>query len=300
MRRINRVKHVIQHRETTSLEEATEQFITRCEVRGLSKHTVAYYQKELKQLHKALIHIGISCDNIEDITTQDLELVVQHWLASNRKPKTINSRIVAGKTLFKMFNNNSFDSIGKLKERMIVGRTFSHSELEKLLNSADLTTFSGLRDYTMMLTLAHTGIRLNELCLLSVQNVSFEQNALLVSFTKNRKERTIPLTKRLNSTLRTYIKERGTLDTDALFITLENNPISNRTVQERLQHYGKKEGISQVSPHAFRRTFARRKVEAGVNIFFIQRLMGHADLEQLQQYVEIFGKDLHDVIEKGT
>ncbi|MFS8189155.1 tyrosine-type recombinase/integrase [Rossellomorea marisflavi] len=55
-----------------------------------------------------------------------------------------------------------------------------------------------------------------------------------------------------------------------------------------------------MSPHAFRRTFCRLKVEAGVNLFVLQRLTGHQELETLQLYVQIYGKDLEQAIEKGV
>jgi integrase/recombinase XerD len=54
-----------------------------------------------------------------------------------------------------------------------------------------------------------------------------------------------------------------------------------------------------VSPHAFRRTFCRLKVEAGTNLFVLQRLTGHQSLEILKRYVEIYGTDLEDAIEQG-
>ena len=102
--------------------------------------------------------------------------------------------------------------------------------------------------------------------------------------------------------MKAYIEERGTLDTDALFISIENQPLGARTIQERLKHYGKETKVENevsVSPHAFRRTFCRLKVEAGTNIFVLQRLSGHQSLEILRRYVEIYGKDLEQAIEQG-
>lgn len=111
------------------------------------------------------------------------------------------------------------------------------------------------------------------------------------------------MTKRLKTVLKAYVVERGLLEeTDALFVSVENGPINARTVQERLKHYGVVSMVENevpVSPHAFRRTFCRLKVEAGVNLFVLQRLTGHSDLEMLQRYVQIYGKDLEQAIEKG-
>ena len=78
--------------------------------------------------------------------------------------------------------------------------------------------------------------------------------------------------------------------------------MSARWIQARIKDYGDQTGVNKevaASPHAFRRTFCRLKVEANTNIFVLQRLTGHHSLEILKRYVQIYGKDLEDVIEKG-
>ncbi|MGP9043237.1 tyrosine-type recombinase/integrase [Cytobacillus kochii] len=172
-----------------------------------------------------------------------------------------------------------------------------------MLDAPDITSFIGLRDLAFMLTFAHTGIRLSELTSLRVQDLSFEdKGAINVQRAKNRYARRIPLTARLRTVLKAYVEERGVLDHDMLFISVENQPITNRTIQDRLKYYGELTGVSKevtVNPHAFRRTFCRLKVESGTNIFVLQRLTGHQSLEVLKRYVQIYGKDLEDAIEQG-
>jgi integrase/recombinase XerD len=119
---------------------------------------------------------------------------------------------------------------------------------------------------------------------------------------KNRYARRIPLTSRLKAVLRAYLHERGVIDNDNLFISVENKILGARSIQDRLRQYGNLTGVNNevtVSPNAFRRTFCRLKVEAGTNIFVSQRLTGHQSLEILRRYVEIYGKDLEEAIEKG-
>lgn len=193
--------------------------------------------------------------------------------------------------------------MSQLKKRHTVGATYTKKQLNKLLDAPDITQFVGLRDLAIMLTFAHTGIRLKELCSLNVQDLSFEGfGEVIVQQAKNRFARRIPMTKRLKAVLKAYVQERGVIDTDALFISVENEPINQRTVQERLKDYGKLTNVEKdvsVSPRAFRRTFCRLKVEAGVNLFILQQLTGHSDLEILKRYVQIYSKDLEAIIEKG-
>lgn len=263
----------------------------------------------MKQTRRSFVDIDVPIDDLRQIKTKHIENFIEHQQSLNRAINTINSRIRAGRTFFNFclkkgyINKNPYDDIQQLRIRHEVGATFSKRQLKKLLDAPDTTTFIGLRDLAIMLTLAHTGIRLTELTSLRVQDVSFDdKGAINIQHAKNRYARRIPLTKRLKVVLKSYITERGVLDNDSLFITVENQPIGGRSIQDRLRQYGEQTGVSKevaVSPHAFRRTFCRLKVEAGTNIFILQRLTGHQSLEILKRYVQIYGKDLEKAIEEG-
>lgn len=256
-----------------------------------------------------MVEITVPTNNIRNIESEHVESFIIYSQKLGLKNSTINSRLRAGRTFFKYclqkgyVNNNPYDDIQTLKTRHEVGATLNKRQLKKLLDAPDITTFIGLRDLSIQLTLISTGIRLTELTSLHVQDLSFDgKGAINVNRTKNRYGRRIPMTKRLKTVLMAYIAERGVLDHDFLFITVENQPINGRTVQDRLKYYGELTGVSnevQVSPHVYRRSFARFKVEAGVNLFVIQSYMGHSSLEMLKRYVQIYGKDLEKSIEDG-
>jgi integrase/recombinase XerD len=298
-----------QEKPSKSFVEASEEFFKHCRIKGLSPDTVKFYQKELKGLFRALFEIDVPLSEMKVIKTQDVENWIEFMLEHNRAVSSINARMRTGKTFFNFclkkgyVDKNPFAGVLQLKKRHTVGATFTKRQLEKLLDAPDITQFVGLRDLAIMLTFAHVGLRLKELYSLNVQDISFEgKGEVIIQQAKNRYARRIPMTKRLRTVLKAYVEERGVLETNALFISVENDPISPRTVQERVKHYGVVSKVDKdvpVSPHAFRRTFCRLKVEAGVNLFVLQRLTGHSDLEMLQRYVQIYGKDLEQAIEKG-
>lgn len=260
-------------------------------------------------MRRGLAENEVPLSDIRKIKTADIEDFIEYLQKLGRAVNTINARLRAGRTFFnfchrkKYITVNPFDGIQQLRKRHEVGATFSKRQLKCLLDAPDVTSFIGLRDLTIMLTLAHTGIRLTELTSICLQDVSFEdKGAINVQYAKNKHGRRIPLTTRLRAVLKAYIQERGVLNHDSLFIGVDNEPLGNRQIQDRLKHYGKKTGIEKevtVSPHAFRRTFCRLKVEAGTNIFVLQRLTGHQSLDVLKRYVEIYGRDLEEAIEQG-
>jgi integrase/recombinase XerD len=302
-------KLVKQEQHVKDFFEATVEFLKHCTIKGLSPYTVKFYDKELKGLSRALVDMEVSLSDIRTLTTRDIEDWVEHMLNLKRAVSSINARLRAGRTFMNYclkkgyIDKNPFESVSQLKKRHTVGATFTKRQLDKLLDAPDLTQFVGLRDLALMLTFAHTGIRLKELCSLKVQDLSFEGSGeVIVQQAKNRYARRIPMTKRLKTVLKAYVEERGVIDTNSLFVSVDNYPINQRTVQERLKQYGVKTNVENdvpVSPHAFRRTFCRLKVEAGVNLFILQQLTGHSDLEILKRYVQIYSKDLEAVIEKG-
>lgn len=300
----------LKEQPSISFQKASQEFFKYCRIKGLSPDTVQFYQKELKGLSSALVDMDVPLIDIRAITTQEIENWVEYMLERNRAVSSTNARLRAGRTFMnyclkkEYIDKNPYNGIQQLKKRHTVGATFTKKQLNKLLDAPDITQFVGLRDLAIMLTFAHVGLRLKELCLLKVQDISFEHTGeVIIQQAKNRYARRVPMTKRLKIVLKAYVQERGFIEeTDALFVSIENAPINPRTVQERLKHYGiisTVENEVPVSPHAFRRTFCRLKVEAGVNLFVLQRLTGHSDLEMLQRYVQIYGKDLEQAIEKG-
>ncbi|NQD64311.1 tyrosine-type recombinase/integrase [Bacillus haikouensis] len=295
--------------EEVSFEEAARQFFKHCKIKGLSHDTVLFYQKELKQLRRTLVDVGANVLIVRSIKTDHIEDFIENQLGLKRAISTINCRLRAGRTFMEFclkknfIDKNPFDNVSQLKARHEVGATLNKRQLEKLLKAPNITEFVGLRDLAIMSTFAYTGIRLKELSSLRTKDISFDgKGEVVIQQAKNRYGRRIPMTKRLRTILKAYMGERGVLDTDALFVNVENQPINPRTIQERIKYYGNKTGVSkqvQVSPHVFRRTFCRLKVESGVNLFVLQRLTGHSDLEMLKRYVQIYGKDLEMAIEQG-
>ncbi len=63
-------------------------------------------------------------------------------------------------------------------------------------------------------------------------------------------------------------------------------------VQSMLARLGERAGVAHCHPHTFRRTFALWSLRAGMNIYALQRLMGHTDLTMLRRYLALVETDL--------
>lgn len=293
-----------------SYEAAVLLFLDYCALKGLAEDTRGYYVKELKQFRRALVEVDGILSDIRALMPEDFAGAVRWMIDKPFARSTINSRIKAVKTFFAFCKRKKYipydptTELETLKNRKEIGATFTRKQLQRLAEAPDLTTFSGLRDLAIMTTFEHTGMRVSELCGLTVGGVRFDDNSLIVQRTKNGFARRIPMTKRLHSVISAYMRVRGDVaGTDILFVTQYDSPMPVRSVQYQLRMHGESSGVlmdTQVSPHVYRRTFAKFKIQAGVNIFVLRDLMGHADIKELENYVKIYSPDLDDAIEKGN
>lgn len=291
-------------------DDAVAKFIERGELRGLSEWTLKSYAKELKALRNYFVESSVDLTDLTTITQAQATLFTRYLLDRKYAITTVNTRIGTAKLFFSFCLHkrylavSPFDTVPLLKKRHEVGDTFNKAQVRQLLSAPDVEKFTGLRDYAIMLTFYHTGIRLSELASIRVQDVILKERSLNIQRTKNGYARRIPLTKRLQAVLVTYLKVRGVVEnTDVLFLTENNTPLSIRQIQYHLRFYGERTGVGAevtVSPHVFRRTFAKEKIKAGVDVFSVQALMGHSDLAMLKRYVDIYSTDLDAVIERGV
>lgn len=170
------------------------------------------------------------------------------------------------------------------------------NECFQLLDSFDINTPIGLRNYTIVALLWSTGIRNNELCNLNWSDVHLSDATLLVKDGKGGAQRQIFLNDRLVEDLRRY-KEKfgGGGDSPVFFAFSINAPgaqrhkhLSTHRVVDILRDQAKAVGIKKpVNPRTFRHTFATHMYEAGVSIEDLKEIMGHTDKTETTIYIHV-------------
>ena len=285
-------------------DEAVRLFLRDGEIRNLREHTLKYYRNELNTFRKMLEAQGVTTLPGE-ITA---EIIREHVILYMRNVKeakitSVNTRLRAIRAFFNyLFDNNyivtnPMKNVSLVRDRKAIIETFTRKQLNDLLNAPDLKTFTGLRDYTLMLLLVETGIRANELVGLTLSDVRWDDSTLLIRNAKGYKQRLVPLSGLMKDHLRRYISIRGGIpDCDALFVTIDETPLTKRQVQNRISQYGKEARIDGVrcSPHTFRHTFSRMSVENGAGIFELQAILGHTTMEMVKTYVNLFSDNIKE------
>lgn len=144
-----------------------------------------------------------------------------------------------------------------------------------------------------------TGVRVHEVVGIRCRDIDVPGRALrLVG--KGRRERQVFLPNDwIAGLVSTYLEVRSSLGIEHsnLFFNLRYEPLSPPAMRSRLAKAAKAAGISQrVTPHMLRHTAATQLIEAGVDIRYIQRLLGHASLSTTEIYTHVSDRALRRVV----
>lgn len=286
-----------------SYDDLVEIFIEDCELRNLREHTIKYYRNELSAFKKMLLKQNVKM-NVNSWTEEIIKKNgIIYMKEKGLKPVSINSRLRALRAFFNFLeqrqlinSENPMKNIKMLKHRRKIVETFNKKQIKDLLNSCNLRTFTGFRDYTIMLLLLETGVRANELIGIEITDIVWSQKVIRIRNTKGGYERFVPIQNKMVNVLKKYIAIRGNIETNSLFITRDNTPLSKKQMQDRIREYGQIAKIKNVrcSPHTFRHTFAKLSVLNGANAFQLQAILGHTTLEVTKIYVNLFSNEIQE------
>ena len=192
---------------------------------------------------------------------------------------------------------NPFNNVKIPQPPVKVIPAFSGSQIEQLLKAINKKTATGYRDFAVILTLLDTGMRISELCGLKMEKLQLEDGMAMV-LGKGNKERMIPLGKQLQGVLWHYIErcrpEPATTKCSYVFLTQAGKPLTRGRAQKMMTLYGQKAKLAGIrcSPHTLRHTAAISFLRNGGDVFSLQRMLGHANLEMTRRYCEIASTDV--------
>jgi integrase/recombinase XerD len=165
------------------------------------------------------------------------------------------------------------------------------NSIKAILDACDQTTFTGTRDKALILVLLDTGSRAGELLRLNVDDIDLVSGAVLIREGKGHKPRMVYVGKKTRHAIRAYLKQRQ-CDHTALWITIDSERLTYWGLRQMIRRRAAKAGIPEPSLHSFRRAFAINMLRAGVDVFSLQKLMGHSDLQVLRRYLAQTTEDI--------
>ncbi len=164
-----------------------------------------------------------------------------------------------------------------------------------------LAACNGPQDTAVILFLLDTGVRRDEFLALNIGDVDFKSGVVRIRSGKGGKGRTVYLGARARKALNRYLMERGPVGLgEPLWVLktedhhLADERMTRSALRFLLKRLGDKAEVQNCHAHTFRHTFATWSLRAGINIYALQALMGHSDLQMLRKYLNLADEDIQD------
>lgn len=275
--------------------------------RSLSVNTLNAYYSDLKKYSEFLLSKGI--DDILSVNITHAESYLS-FLNKFCSPSSIARSISALRHYYDFalqyfektaLTVNPFELIELPKLTRRLPEVLSPEEIDKILNSVDVSNNLGLRDRTVIEFMYACGLRVSEVTESKVQNVFADEEVVRV-FGKGSKERVVPISRNALEWIELYlsrarIKLANSKSENYLFLNWRGGKLSRMSIWNIINKYSKEAGIKkQIYPHIIRHSFATHLLEGGADLRSIQEMLGHSDISTTQIYTHVdisYLKEVH-------
>ena len=284
------------------------------EQEGKRANTIKSYRDSWRILIQFMYEMKATPADRVDFKSLDYATLIEFfdWLKDKRKcsASTRNSRLAAITKFSEYAQNRDIDAascfrtaciklpykkLSDAKERSY----FTQAEIKIFLSLPDAKDKTGYRDQVILCILYASGMRAEEICALTVGDISFlsDGKASLLIHGKGGKSRRIKLSEKPSAMLKKYISHRRISNQHVrhVFSTQRNEMMSTSALEELFSKYVKraKEQNKDLfheetyTPHSMRHTTAVHMVEAGVPLLVIKQFLGHAHLTTTEIYAKM-------------
>jgi integrase/recombinase XerC len=287
--------------------------------RDLSPHTMRAYDSDIAILER---HLGTRA-SVSQIDRDSLVSFMEEQRAAGLSSASIRRRASGLRGFCKWLMSQSLLSsdpwigttvaIGRSRK---LPRILPTHELDRLFRSLRRTAgVDGAKDSAELLHRPHesttllavalmvaTGVRVNEVVSIKCPDIDLPGRGLRI-VGKGRRERQVFLANDwITALTRAYLNMRDALGLTHhyLLFNLHHGPLTPAAMRSRLRKAAQEAGLSaRVTPHMLRHTAATQLIEAGVDIRYIQRLLGHASLSTTEIYTHVSDRALRRVVSEA-
>ena len=260
--------------------------------KGLAKNSLSAYERDLSKLKAWAEKNGFA---IESLSRQDL----REWLIDLGRTKlTDNSkrRMVSALRGFYKFlmidghlKNNPAENLDLPQKGLYLLKFLNQAEMDVLLAAPDVSTELGLRDRALIELMYACGLRVSEAVNIKVQDIDIE-SGILTTTGKGGKTRRVPVGSSAVEWLKSYLsirRKKENIEIANVFVTSTGHPLNRQSIYKLVREYGEKVGLTEISPHTLRHSFATHLVQNRADIRSVQQMLGHADISTTQIYTHM-------------
>ena len=257
-----------------------------------SPHTIRAYTTDISAYAE---HIAGKKISIVDCTYREVRDFIYELHRRGNSLRTISRKLASIRSLYNHLlrigavETDPMENLTTASGKKSLPKAVSEKLLISALEQAPVESPLDIRDLAIVELFYGTGIRNSELAELNLSSI--EENVIRVHG-KGNKTRIVPLTTHARKALQRYLLIRPelkkSLQTDALFLSRNGNRLTTRDISRRVKKIlCSTIGISSLSPHALRHSFATHLLDHGAEIRVIQELLGHSAPTTTQIYTHV-------------
>lgn len=288
-----------------------EEFLWHCEFeKKLSEKTLNAYKADLLQFVSNIGNLNIS-EVTKDVLRKYLQAI------SHFRHKTIKRKIATIKAMLnyyeyenEWYNNPMRKMKIRMREPIRLPTVMSIEEVKALFNivykqqkDCKQETFSyhmATRNIAIVELLFASGMRVSELCDLRLCDIDMKQGCVRI-IGKGNKERIVDISQKATlAAIKEWLREQGPCDSQhPLFVSRLRNKLSTQSVRLLIKNLVSSSQIKkEITPHTFRHTYATLLLEEGIDITYIQHLLGHSSVVTTQIYTHVNLQKQHEILSK--
>jgi integrase/recombinase XerD len=253
-------------------------------IRGFSKRTIEAYlainQNFLNFIKKSAREIG----------AEDIKSYLLYLRGRGQTNTSLNLTISALKFYYKdVLKRKIFFDIKRPKREKYLPVVLSREEINKIIE------VTGNIKHKLILALAYgAGLRVSEVIGLKVEDLDFSELTIHLKQAKGGKDRITVIPEKLKGDLQNFIAGK---EGDNLFFESDRGGrLTARTAQKIFEHSLEKAGIKKDATfHSLRHSFATHLLENGVDVRYVQELLGHQSIRTTQIYTKVTNPILKNI-----
>ena len=271
-------------------------FIVDRQARGLSRRSVDYYSDELRYLCAYLEGRGVG--RVQDVTADHMRQYLLQLAGRGRNPGGVHCAYRAARAFLRWawteYELAPPCPILKVRAPKLAQEPLEPvplPDLRAMLTTCQRRTWAGDRDRALLLALLDTGARASEFVALDVADVNLGSGAVKVKHGKGGKWRVVFLGAQSRREVLRWLRFRGAAP-GALWIARDGKRLTYAGLRQVVRRRALAAGVAIPSLHSFRRAFALACLRGGMDVYALQKLMGHAGLDVLRRYLRQTEQDL--------
>jgi integrase/recombinase XerD len=270
--------------------------------KGLARHTLAAYGRDLKRLEQWANKLGVP---VLELGRSDLRKWIAQLSREGLAPASVARAVSAARGFFRFLmldghlKHQPTEDLDTPQRFAYLPKFLTEEEINRLFAAPDISTAEGIRDRAMFEVMYAAGLRVSEL--VSLKDTDVEVHAGLVKcHGKGSKERRVPLGKSAIHWLQQYsaVKASYGRSTSPFLFLQAGRPLTRQFAWVRIKQHAAAAGLQQVSPHTLRHSFATHLMQHGADSRSVQALLGHSDISTTQIYTHITDRHLRSAYDR--